>query len=154
MALSICRSRWVKGSDSSPTDSADSVNQPLKPSPTTPWDRPQAARRCTDNGEIKLIRLEFAANSRHQNNSGGNRQLSRQSAKCNGIPAKAKSRQKLPPCPSRWRQVGTKAATCRRRRLAVDRFHWSAETAAVMDFHPGRKLMEMEDGQRAEGLCG
>ena len=35
MALSICRSRWVKGSDSSTTDSTDSVNQPLKPSPNS-----------------------------------------------------------------------------------------------------------------------
>ena len=116
---SCSRSRWVKGSDSSSTDSADSVNQPLKPSPTTPWDRPQAARRCTDNGEIKLIRLEFAANSRHQNNGGGigNCRGNRQSATESRQKQNRGFCRKLPPCPSRWRQVGIKAATCRRHRL-------------------------------------
>ena len=112
--------------------------------------------RCTDDGEIKLIRLEFAAHSRHQNNGRaiGNCRGNRQSA--------TESRQKRWPglffllpaqnCQvvqvdgaSRWDpgsnyldRAPPPPPGCR---LPIGR----QSPPPVMDFHPARKLMEMED---------
>ena len=117
------------------------------------------SQRCTEDGEIKLIRLEFAAHSRHQNNGRaiGNCRGNRQSA--------TESRQKrwpglfflLPPqnCQvvqvdgaSRWEPGNNYLSTAATAWLPAS--YWSAESAARDGFPSGSEADG--DGGSVKGL--